>query len=151
MILKTEKEINDDGKTDCTCVIKNDGKYLVIQRTDIKRGKDNVYPSYWDIPGGSVEEGETPREGALRETLEEANLKVNIEKIIHEDSNYDFEKKAVFTRLVYEANLVDGEIPKDKVNNQILLDPEEHKNYKWISSLEDLAGEKIVPYLFELI
>lgn len=123
-------------------LIKNDGKYLVIQRTDIKRGKDNVYPSYWDIPGGSVEEGETPREGALRETLEEANLKVNIEKIIHEDSNYDFEKKAVFTRLVYEANLVDGEIPKDKVNNQILLDPEEHKNYKWISSLEDLAGEK---------
>ena len=132
-------------------LIKNDGEYLVIQRTDIKRGKDNMYPSYWDIPGGSVEEGETPREGALRETLEEANLKVNIEKIIHEDSNYDFEKKTVFTRLVYEANLVDGEIPKDKVNNQILLDPEEHKNYKWISSLEDLVGEKIVPYLFELI
>lgn len=46
-------------------LIKNDGKYLVIQRTDIKRGKDNVYPSYWDISGGSVEEGETPREGAF--------------------------------------------------------------------------------------
>ncbi len=46
-------------------LIKNNGKYLVIQRTDIKRGKGSVYPSYWDIPGGSVEEDETPRKGAL--------------------------------------------------------------------------------------
>ncbi|AEU41201.1 NUDIX hydrolase [Lactococcus cremoris] len=132
-------------------LIKNNGKYLVIQRTDIKRGKGNVYPSYWDIPGGSVEEDETPRKGALRETLEEVNLEVNIEKIIHEDSNYDFEKKTIFTRLVYEASLVHEDIPKDRVNDRILLSLEEHKNYKWISSLEELNEEKIVPYLLELI
>ena len=28
-------------------------KYLVIKRSDIKRGEKNYYPSYWDIPGGS--------------------------------------------------------------------------------------------------
>ena len=32
-------------------------KYLVIKRSDIKRGEKNYYPSYWDIPGGSVEDG----------------------------------------------------------------------------------------------
>ena len=35
-------------------------KYLVIKRSDIKRGEKNYYPSYWDIPGGSVEDGELP-------------------------------------------------------------------------------------------
>lgn len=27
-------------------------KYLVIKRSDIKRGEKNYYPTYWDIPGG---------------------------------------------------------------------------------------------------
>lgn len=36
------------------------GKYLIIKRTAIKRGKPNVFPRYWDIPGGLVEAGETP-------------------------------------------------------------------------------------------
>ena len=31
-------------------------KYLVIKRSNIKRGEKNYYPSYWDIPGGCVEE-----------------------------------------------------------------------------------------------
>ena len=26
--------------------------YLLIQRSEIKRGQPNVYPTYWDIPGG---------------------------------------------------------------------------------------------------
>ena len=29
--------------------------YLLIQRSEIKRGQPNVYPTYWDIPGGGVE------------------------------------------------------------------------------------------------
>jgi len=46
---------------------------------------------------------------------------------------------------------VHEDIPKDRVNDRILLSLEEHKNYKWISSLEELNEEKIVPYLLELI
>ena len=46
-------------------------KYLVIKRSDIKRGEKNYYPSYWDIPGGSVEDGELPRQSANRECQEE--------------------------------------------------------------------------------
>ena len=32
-------------------LIEKDGQYLLI-----KRSKINVYPGYWDVPGGSVEE-----------------------------------------------------------------------------------------------
>ena len=36
-------------------LVHNGGDYLLIQRSEIKRGQPNVYPTYWDIPGGGVE------------------------------------------------------------------------------------------------
>ena len=123
-------------------LIEKDGKYLLIKRSKIKRGLPNVYPSYWDIPGGSVEENELPREAALREAIEEVNQKLRINKIIHEDSQFDASKDTVFTRLVYA-----GEILAER---DIILDSEEHTDFVWISSLEDMDSELIVPYLFDI-
>ena len=124
-------------------LIEKDGKYLLIKRSKIKRGLPNVYPSYWDIPGGSVEENELPREAALREAIEEVNQKLRINKIIHEDSQFDASKDTVFTRLVYA-----GEILEER---DFILDPEEHTNFKWISSLKDIESNLVVPYLLEIL
>jgi 8-oxo-dGTP diphosphatase len=124
-------------------LIEKDGKYLLIKRSKIKRGLPNVYPSYWDIPGGSVEENELPREGALREAIEEVNQKLRINKIIHEDSQFDASKDTVFTRLVYA-----GEILEER---DFILDPEEHTDFKWISSLKDIESNLVVPYLLEIL
>ena len=55
-------------------LIENNGKYLLIKRSEIKRGKKNFYPAYWDIPGGTVEDGELPRQAAIRECQEEVGL-----------------------------------------------------------------------------
>lgn len=126
-------------------LIQRDRRYLLIKRTAIKRGKLNVYPHFWDIPGGSVEPGETPQEGARREAVEEIGLEISLEKIIHEDSEYDAAKATVFTRLVYAATIASTEPVGIK------LDPEEHQNYRWVSSLEALKGEKIVPYLTAIV
>lgn len=123
-------------------LIEEDGKYLLIKRSKIKRGLPNVYPSYWDIPGGSVEENELPREAALREAMEEANQKLRINKIIHEDSQFDASKETVFTRLVYEGRIME--------QRDIILDPEEHTDFVWISSLEDIESDLVVPYLLEI-
>ena len=124
-------------------LIEKDGKYLLIKRSKIKRGLPNVYPSYWDIPGGSVEENELPREAALREAMEEVNQKLRINKIIHEDSQFDASKDTVFTRLVYA-----GEILEER---DFILDPEEHTDFKWISSLKDIESNLVVPYLVEIL
>ena len=124
-------------------LIEKDGKYLLIKRSKIKRGLPNVYPSYWDIPGGSVEENELPREAALREAIEEVNQKLRINKIIHEDSQFDASKDTVFTRLVYA-----GEILEER---DFILDPEEHADFKWISSLKDIESNLVVPYLLEIL
>ena len=123
-------------------LIEEDGKYLLIKRSKIKRGLPNVYPSYWDIPGGSVEENELPIEAALREVMEEVNQKLQIDKIIHEDSQFDSEKDTVFTRLVYTGRIFE--------ERDIILDPEEHTDFAWISSLKDLEEQLIVPYLFDI-
>ena len=62
-------------------LMKINDKYLVIKRSIIKRGKTNVYPEYWDIPGGSVEDFETPVEALIREAKEEVNLDVEVNKL----------------------------------------------------------------------
>ena len=123
-------------------LIEKDGQYLLIKRSKIKRGLPNVYPCYWDIPGGSVEENELPREAALREAMEEVNQKSQLDRIIHEDSQFDSSKNAVFTRLVYGARTIE--------QRDIILDPEEHTDFVWISSLEDMEGELIVPYMIDI-
>ena len=125
-------------------LIKIDGKYLIIRRTKIKRGKPNSLPEYWDIPGGMVEEGEMPKDAAIRETKEEVNLDITIGPILHEDSNYDKEKGTVFTRIVYQAELLEGQ---DERN--IILQKDEHSEYMLVS---DISGiEKIVDYLEDTI
>lgn len=126
-------------------LIQKENKYLLIQRTAIKRGQKNIYPHFWDIPGGSVEAGETPQEAARRDTLEEVGLEITLGQIIHEDSQYDVGKATVFTRLVDEARISENEPV------EVVLDPQEHQSYRWISELDALKDEKIVPYLMSLV
>ena len=125
-------------------LIKIDDKYLIIRRTKIKRGKPNSLPEYWDIPGGMVEEGEMPKDAAIRETKEEVNLDITIGPILHEDSNYDKEKGTVFTRIVYQAELLEGQ---DERN--IILQKDEHSEYMLVSDISRI--DKIVDYLEDTI
>ena len=125
-------------------LIKIDGKYLIIRRTKIKRGKPNSLPEYWDIPGGMVEDGEMPKDAAIRETKEEVNLDITIGPILHEDSNYDKEKGTVFTRIVYQAELLEGQDESD-----IILQKDEHSEYMLVSDISSI--DKIVDYLEDTI
>lgn len=49
-------------------VVADEGRYLMIRET--KHGQR------WYLPGGGVEDGESPRDGAKRETLEEAGIEI---------------------------------------------------------------------------
>ena len=126
-------------------LIQNGDDYLLIKRSEIKRGFPNVYPTYWDIPGGGVEKGELPRDGALRECIEEIGIRLDKDslELIHEDSQLDTSKDTVFTRLVYKAEWFE-EKPI------IRLDPEEHTDFKWLTLNQSLKKEKLVSYLREI-
>jgi 8-oxo-dGTP diphosphatase len=58
-------------------VIHRRGKMLVIKRAE------EPHLGLWTFPGGIVEEGESPAEAAVRETLEEVGLKVEIEDVFY--------------------------------------------------------------------
>ena len=127
-------------------LVKVDDRYLLIKRTEIKRGKPNSLPNYWDIPGGMVESGETPKDAVIRETHEEVNLNVSVGRILHEDSNYDKEKDTVFTRLVYQCELLENQTTEN-----IFLQEDEHSEYKLVNSLSEMEKEKVVDYLIDTI
>lgn len=116
-------------------LIKVDGKYLVIKRSK----EENVYPEYYDIPGGMVELGEKPCDGLIREVKEEVNLRIKNLKIIHEDSNYDEIKDKIFIRIVYLAEL-------DCDFEDLVIDEAEHSGYLLINKLDEI-NDLVVPYL----
>ena len=74
--------------------------------------------------------------------MEEVNQKIRIDRITHEDSQFDSEKDTVITRLVYTGRIME--------QRDIILDPEEHSDFVWVTSLKDLEGNLIVPYLTDI-
>lgn len=120
-------------------LIKSNKGYLLTKRSKLEL----TYLEYWDIPGGLVDYGELPRQALIRETLEEVGLNIIPTKIIHEDSNYDKEKDMIFIRLVYLCEL------KSSIDD-IVLQEEEHTEYKIIRSLNELQCDKISPFLYDV-
>ncbi|HSW92189.1 MAG TPA: NUDIX domain-containing protein [Candidatus Saccharimonadales bacterium] len=57
---------------------------VAIQRDDIP---GLAYAGWWELPGGTLELGETPEEGAVRECLEEVNVVVDPEDIHGNDEH----------------------------------------------------------------
>ncbi|GIE27992.1 hypothetical protein Ait01nite_010370 [Actinoplanes italicus] len=55
----------------CTFLVDRSGSLLLQLRDD----KAPYYPNVWGLPGGAIEAGETPVEGAVRELWEETRLR----------------------------------------------------------------------------
>ncbi|GAA2647638.1 NUDIX hydrolase [Paractinoplanes durhamensis] len=55
----------------CVFLVDATGALLLQLRDD----KAPYCPNFWGLPGGAIEEGETPLEGAMRELWEETSLR----------------------------------------------------------------------------
>ena len=120
-------------------LVKTEDGYLVMKRSK----EETAYQEYWDIPGGGAEIGELPREAAIREAKEEAGLDIIPLKIIHEDSRFNEAGNTIYISLFYSC-----EVTSDI--NRIVLQENEHTEYRFIKSLDDLEGEKITPFVVDL-
>lgn len=59
-------------------IIVRDGKVLMVRRA-VKEGE-----LMWQFPAGAIEDGESPEQAAVRETLEETSLTVEAIKLLGE-------------------------------------------------------------------
>ncbi|HCR36409.1 hypothetical protein A2130_02200 [Candidatus Woesebacteria bacterium GWC2_33_12] len=114
----------------------DDGKFLVTKRSPI----NDFLPNFFDIPGGTVEFGEDPKEALKREIFEETGLEVKIERPIYIYSEVQKEERHQIW-IIYECEFKGGEIK---------LNPEEHNEYKWVDSKEAQKLPKII-FLEELL
>jgi len=106
-----------------TLITNDKGEVLILQRSKT----DDVLPEYWDIPGGTLEDGEDPVVGAIRETKEEAGIDIVSPKLFFHRSKVDAEKDKQFVALIFWAKVS---------STQIFLNHEDHQAYAWIQPSE---------------
>lgn len=106
------------------CIVQrgSDKKILLLRRSIHETSNHGMY----ELPGGKLEEGETPKEAALIETKEEAGLDVRIVQTLppHVDNN---------SKKVYH-----GFVGAPKKGARVTLSIE-HDDYKWVSIKQALA------------
>lgn len=89
-----------DPKVAACTVPALDGKIVMVRRA--------IDPGYgrWVIPGGYIERGETVEEAAVRETLEESNVVVELGRLLNV---YSYRESFIVV-IVYTAKVVGGEL-----------------------------------------
>ena len=100
-------------------------KFLILQRST----KETSMHGLWELPGGKVEEGETPRQTAVTEVKEEAGLDIKLKANL--GPHHDNKKKKT-----YHAY-----IATPKKGQKVKLS-EEHSAYKWVTPEEVMAMPK---------
>ena len=65
---------------------------------------------FWIIPGGGVEEGETPSQAAIREVCEETGLGVELVKLLWCTENYNPEFDQLSLHLIYLGRRLAGKL-----------------------------------------
>ncbi len=114
------------------CYLIKDEKVVV---TKYKEGNKKI--GYYDIPGGKIEEGETPEQTAIREMKEETGLKVRDLKykgnmiIEYPNRIFDFD--------IFIANESEGEPQEFEENTS-----------EWIEINELLQKEKILSNIMKI-
>jgi 8-oxo-dGTP diphosphatase len=124
-------------------MVKYKDKVLLCKRNNL-----GSFPGMWSIPGGKLEENETPMDGAKREFLEETNVNINDKEITfigliprHTRDG----KKVKGLMYVYLLEVEEPIIP-DLVN---AIDGEEHTDFGYFT-LDEINPETSGDYFHSL-
>ena len=105
-----------------TIILTNYKKVLLGKRIDKKNPHGD---GRWQFPGGHLHYGESFKEGALREVIEETGLdvEINSENPLHVTNDISEISGTHYTTLFFEATHVSG-VPR-------VMEPEKCESWKW--------------------
>jgi len=105
-------------------LVSNGSSYLFLRRCD-----GRYLGGEWDIPGGTVEAGESPEDAAVRECFEETGLVAKCGELITHYTNADTEgRDLAFHTMTYKMNW-----KEEDLTNGIKISEEEHDDAIWLS------------------
>lgn len=99
---------------------------MIVVKVVIKSDKGNIllakpnYKKSWQLPGGGVDDGESPEEAAVREVREELSLNIAKAELRLKDTIYKLDEELLF--LIYEASEVITEDSALKVEKGEITD-----------------------------
>lgn len=109
-------------------ILENDNGQALIVKAN--------YKSYWTMPGGIIDPGETPKEAALRETLEEVGIDVHPETASFVAVVDRTSERAQTYQFIFKAPL--GATMLDHV----ILQASEIDEYALVSKEQVLSGDR---------
>ena len=118
-ILKIQRFPKDSGSA--TVLLNEAGEILIVK---------SPYKDYWTLPGGGIDEHETPRNAAIRETKEEIGIDIVDPIFLCIDHQYAPDKGDNYQFLFHGGMLTKAQI------SAIKLQPEEITEYKFIPVTE---------------
>ena len=113
-------DFNSQGQT-AGCWVEFEGKFLVLQRAAHERNAGK-----WGSPGGKLEAGETPEQGARRELFEETGIRIEPHVAIDSFGIFYVRllQKVDFTYYLFKITL--KELPSITLSD-------EHDRYLWVT------------------
>ena len=112
-----------------------------------KRSPDETLPNIWSIPGGGIENGESPGQAAIREVHEETNIELTTDLDLVgmiDTKNEDGTKTGMMFVFLQET--------KDRKNADLekASHGKEHSTCKYFKS-EDIPKQKNTKELYDII
>jgi len=115
--------------------LEKDSKFLILKRSDSK----DFAPNAWEIITGRLEEEESPRDGILREILEETSLKAEIVMPVDTGFFYRGGKEFPMVFISYWCRYIEGEVSLSW----------EHREFKW-ASIEEVLEEPTLDHFYNM-
>jgi 8-oxo-dGTP diphosphatase len=135
--------VNQSQITIVLAVIKNEkGEVLLAKRNDPEIPSEH---NKWEIMGGGIEYGENPVMAVKREVKEEANVEVEVVKLLPEVFSEIMDgigrKKVHLLLLAYECKIISGTLkPNDKEIQEFKYVPiEKIKKYDCLPDVHKIA------------
>jgi 8-oxo-dGTP diphosphatase len=138
--LMLNKNRRREQKVVASAIILRGSHVLIVLRPK----DDKSFPEKWELPGGTLEFGESPRQAVVREVKEETGLEIEPRRVVSVEQ-YLTALPRTDRQTIQITYLVRANSLRD-----LRLNKKEHLQYAWVKR-RDLDGYSLVPIMKKIL